>query len=57
MDDEREKKIQEAIANNLSKWDEKYSQKDWKGKVPKSNKVTAKRVKGGIAAKAIKNIW
>ena len=56
-DDDKERKIQEALAASAAKWDEKYSQKDWKGKAPKKSKVTAKRVKGGFAAKAMKNTW
>jgi hypothetical protein len=56
-DSDKERKIKEAMEANADKWDEKYSQKDWKGLGPKKNKVVAKRVKGGIAAKAMKNIW
>jgi hypothetical protein len=56
-DSERERKIQAALESSAAKWDEKYSQSDWKSKGTKKNKVVARRVKGGFAAKAMKNTW
>ena len=57
VDSDKERKIQEALEANADKWDEKYSQKDWKSPGPKKNKVVAKRAKGGFAARAMKNVW
>jgi hypothetical protein len=57
-DSDREKRIQEALVNSAAKWDEKYSQKDWKAtstprtKVPKARPATK-----GFARKAMKNVW
>lgn len=56
-DPDRERKIQEALEANAHKWDEKYSQEDWKSPGPKRNKVVAKRAKGALASKAMKNVW
>jgi len=55
--DDRERKIQEAIEKGQSKWDEKYSQEDWKPKATKKAKVKLRRVGGRHAAKALKNVW
>ena len=55
--DDREQKIQEAIERGQAKWDEKYSQEDWKPKATKKAKVKLRRVGGRHAAKALKNVW
>lgn len=59
VDSDKERKIKEAMEANADKWDEKYSQSDWKKKntASKKGKIVAKRVKGGFAAKAMKNTW
>ena len=55
--DDREQKIQEALKNGESKWDEKYSQEDWKPKATKRAKIKARRIGGRQAATAMKNVW
>lgn len=57
--DNREEKIQAAMKNAESKWDELYTQDDWTPEeIPTTGKLpTNKRVGKGYASKAMKNVW
>jgi hypothetical protein len=62
--DNREEKIQAAMKNAESKWDELYDQEEWNRLNPPPKEIDPntpdakwKRVGKGFASKAMKNVW